>query len=230
MACFLIRKYQDEDYEVVRELYATGFGEHINAVCVQALKQIWVQSTMAFLLWAVIVLTGSCTIAALGTVLILVAGREVVKYLFNQGIQLGLREDLLDIKTSYMQQGHVSCFWVAESQGYIVGTVAILPCVSQAGAWELKRISVRRDFRGMGIAKALCGTALQFVASHGVQDVVLFTSMLQTDAHKLYHSIGFYRIEEFLWPSLPAKLIKFIVFKYGWCATSSKDDGVVLTK
>lgn len=216
MGNYRIRPYQDEDYDVVREVYSSGFSEHLNAVCVQALKQMWVQLVLLCFLLAVKALSGSFLLSLITLIPLLLAAKEGVRYLFNQGIQLGLREDLLDIKTSYMREGQVSCFWVAESQGKVVATVGLLPCCTQAGAWELKRISVKKEFRGLGIGKMLCSTALGFAERHGVQDVVLYTSMLQTDAHKLYHSLGFHKIDEFVWPSLPAKLVNFVVFKYGY--------------
>ncbi|KAF4105660.1 hypothetical protein G5714_013322 [Onychostoma macrolepis] len=61
----------------------------------------------------------------------MLAIRMAVQYVFEQGIQLGLREDLLDIRNSYMQPESRSCFWVAEMKGSIVGTVGILPCVEE---------------------------------------------------------------------------------------------------
>jgi len=125
-----------------------------------------------------------------------------------QVILLGLSEDLLDVTSGT----HTCRLGVAELKGSIVGTVGILPCVEETGAWELKRISLKRGFWGCGLAKALCKTALEYIARHEVKWVVLFTSMVQTDAHKLYDSIGFNN-EEFVWPSLPARLIKFMVFK-----------------
>lgn len=145
----------------------------------------------------------------------MLAGWVAVQYFFEQGIQLGLSEDLLDIRGSYMQPGCPSCFWVAEVKGSIVGTVGILPCVEEPGAWELKRISVKKEFRGRGLARALCETALDFVARHQVKRMVLFTSMVQSDAHRLYDRIGFIKEKEFVWPSLPARLINLKVLKYG---------------
>ncbi|XP_036372318.1 probable N-acetyltransferase camello [Megalops cyprinoides] len=213
MAHYQIRKYRDEDYETVRELYSTGFGEHLNAVCLQTLRQPWAQFALVGVFCVLLASSGSFLLSILGLGLALLAGCEGVWFLFGQGIQLGLREDLLDIRKSYMR-GEASCFWVAESGERIVGTVAILPAKDEAGSWELKRISVRRAHRGRGMAKALCRTALDFVAAHGVENVVLFTSMVQTDAHQLYRSLGFQKVEEFVWPSFPARMIKFMVFKY----------------
>ncbi|XP_023671237.1 probable N-acetyltransferase camello isoform X2 [Paramormyrops kingsleyae] len=213
MAQYKIRIYRDEDFETVREVYATGFAEHLHAVYLQVLKQLWVQLTLASIFIALLASSGSLLLSILGVTLVLLASREGVRFLFGQGIQLGLNEDLQDIRKSYMQ-GDRSCFWVAELQGVIGGTVGILSAKDEPGCWELKRISVRKEFRGQGMAKALCKTALDFVINQGVEDVVLYTSMVQTDAHQLYRSVGFRMVETFVWPSLPAKLINFMVLKY----------------
>lgn len=213
---YQIREYQDSDYSSVRELYATGFREHEGAVCVLTLKQHWVQTVLLglFILFLFLFSSLLATILCLGGILL--AGRFGICCLFEQGVQLGLSEDLRDIRASYMHPGQVSCFWVAESNGSLVGTVAMLPCVTEPGAWELKRISVRKTFRHRGLAKALCQTALQFAARHKVERVVLFTSLVQSDALKLYHSLGFHKEEEFVWPSLCAWLINFTVLKYAY--------------
>lgn len=213
MAQYKIRIYRDEDFETVREVYATGFAEHLHAVYLQVLKQLWVQLTLTSIFITLLASSGSLLLSILGLTLVLLASREGVRFLFGHGIQLGLDEDLQDIRKSYMQ-GDGSCFWVAEVQGVIGGTVGILPVKDEPGCWELKRISVRKKFRGQGMAKALCKTALDFVINQGVEDVVLYTSMVQTDAHQLYKSVGFQMVETFVWPSLPAKLINFMVLKY----------------
>ncbi|TSK42168.1 putative N-acetyltransferase camello [Bagarius yarrelli] len=213
---YQIREYRDTDYASVRELYSTGFGEHEGAVYVLTLKQHWVQTVLLGLLVLFLFLFGSLLPSVMCLSGVLLIGRFVVAYLFKQGVQLGLREDLQDIRTSYMHPDQISCFWVAESKGFLVGTVALLPCVTDPGAWELKRISVRKGFRHRGLARALCQTALQFAARHKVERVVLFTSVVQSDAHKLYHSLGFHKEKEFIWPSLCARLINFIVFKYAY--------------
>ncbi|XP_021336617.1 probable N-acetyltransferase family 8 member 5 [Danio rerio] len=212
MSSYQIREYRDADYADMRLIYSTGFREHAGTVYLQALQ--WAQALLCgvFLLLQVFFVSFLTCIVSIGGVLLVI--RILVQYFFKQGIQLGLSEDLLDIRSSYMQTGCKSCFWVAEEKGSIVGTVGILPCVEEPGAWELKRISVKWEFRGRGVAKALCKAALEFVARHNVRRVVLFTSMVQTDAHKLYNTIGFQKEEEFVWPSLPGRLIEFIVFKY----------------
>lgn len=220
---YQIREYRDSDYSAVREMYSSGFIEHVGAVCVLTLKQCWIQALLFGLFLLFLLLSGSFLASVLGVGVVLLAGWYAVLYLFQQGIQLGLREDLKDIWSSYMLPDQVSCFWVAESEGSIVGTVGLLPCVKELGAWELKRICVRKDIRGQGIAKALCKTALRFALNHKVNRVVLFTSLVQSDAHKLYHSLGFHKEEVFVWPSLPARLINFLVFKYSRTVMSDED-------
>ncbi|XP_030628652.1 probable N-acetyltransferase camello isoform X2 [Chanos chanos] len=216
MSWFRIREYRDSDYPVVREVYSTGFREHVGAIFILSLQQRWAQALLFGLFLLLFFLFESVLVSLLGLSGVLLVGWMIVHHLFNQGVQLGLREDLKDIHASYMLPGRISRFWVAESEGHVVGTVGILPCVGEPGAWELKRISVRKEFRGRGLAKRLCQTALQFVANQKVERVVLFTSMVQSDAHRLYHSLGFRKEEEFVWPSLPAKLIHFLVFKYAY--------------
>ncbi|KAF5893235.1 putative N-acetyltransferase CML1 [Clarias magur] len=174
---YQIREYQDSDYSSVRELYSTSFREHEGAVCVLTLKQRWVQIALLGLSILFLFLFGSVLASVLCLSGVLLAGRFAVFCLFEQGVQLGLREDLQDIRASYMHPGKISCFWVAESKGSLLGTVGILPCVTEPGAWELKRISVRKGFWQRGLAKALCLTTLQFAARNKVERVVLFTSL-----------------------------------------------------
>lgn len=131
---YQIREYQDSYYSSVRELYSTNFREHEGAVCVLALKQHWVQAVLLGLLILFLFLFGSLLASMLCLGGVLLAGRFAVSCLFEQGVQLGLREDLQDIRASYMHPGQVSCFWVVESKGSLVGTVGILPCVT---AWSM---------------------------------------------------------------------------------------------
>uniref|UniRef100_A0A673BV74 Si:ch211-195e19.1 n=1 Tax=Sphaeramia orbicularis TaxID=375764 RepID=A0A673BV74_9TELE len=123
---------------------------------------------------------------------------------------------MLDSKLAdqtYIQQKD-SCFWVAESDGRVVGTVACLPNQDVPECLELKRMSVRHSHRGMGIAKALCQTVADFTRERGYAAVVLYTSVVQTDAQKLYERMGYQRIREFVVPELVAKLTNFTLYEY----------------
>nr|XP_055026062.1 putative N-acetyltransferase 8B [Misgurnus anguillicaudatus] len=214
MQWYQIRGYRDADSSAVRMLYSTGFREHAGNVYLLALKQAWTRAALCGIFFLIYLFFGSFMGSIIGVGGFLLVVWVAVQYFFEQGIQLGLSEDLLDIRKSYMENDCPSCFWVAEVKGSIVGTVGILPCVEEPGAWELKRISVKKEFRGRGLAQALCKRALNFVAKYQVERLVLFTSVIQSDAQKLYDRIGFIKEKEFVWPSLPARLIDLKVFKY----------------
>ncbi|CAM4727254.1 unnamed protein product [Leuciscus chuanchicus] len=190
MLWYQIREFWDADYSAVRTLYSTGFREHVGTVYLLSLKQPWTQAVLCGVFLLIYILSSSFLTRIMGVCRVMLAGRMAVQYIFELGILLGLSEGLLDIRNSYMQIDNRSCFWVAELKGSIDGTVGILPCVEETGALELKRISVKREFRGRGLAKALCKTALLMWIRGWC-----FSPMVQTDAHKLH---------KFAWPSLPA--------------------------
>ncbi|NXK57325.1 NT8F2 acetyltransferase, partial [Chauna torquata] len=78
---------------------------------------------------------------------------------------------------------------------------------------ELKRMSVSKDYRGQGISKALCGEVLRFTQAQGYEAVVLYTSMVQVVAQRLYEGQGFRKVGAFS-PSLLASLLCFQIFQY----------------
>ncbi|NXJ96848.1 CMLO6 acetyltransferase, partial [Corythaixoides concolor] len=78
---------------------------------------------------------------------------------------------------------------------------------------ELKRMSVRKDYRGRGLSKVLCGEVLRFARARGYEAVVLSTSVVQVAAQRLYEGQGFRKVGEF-YPSLLATLLSFQFFYY----------------
>ncbi|NXW56692.1 NT8F2 acetyltransferase, partial [Eurystomus gularis] len=78
---------------------------------------------------------------------------------------------------------------------------------------ELKRMSVSKDCRGQGIAKALCGEVLRFARARGFGAVVLSTSAVQVAAQRLYESQGFRKVGAYS-PSLLSRLLCFQIFIY----------------
>ncbi|KAL1791601.1 N-acetyltransferase 8-like, partial [Sigmodon hispidus] len=100
---------------------------------------------------------------------------------------------MADITKSYLNT-HGAGFWVAESGGEVVGTVAAQPVKDPPlGRKQLQlfRLSVSSQHRGQGIARALVRTVLQFARDQGYSDVVLETSIVQYSALALYHAMGF---------------------------------------
>ncbi|MGH0176762.1 UNVERIFIED_CONTAM: hypothetical protein FKN15_013802 [Acipenser sinensis] len=128
-------------------------------------------------------------------------------------VEVTLKDDLLDINKTYMKSKG-SCFWVAESNDHVVAMVATVPSKEEPGALELKIMSVRKNYRRLGIAKALCRTVLDFARANGYTAVVLETTHVQYDAQKLYESIGYKKIRQFVLPMLVAKIINFSILTY----------------
>ncbi|XP_070698742.1 probable N-acetyltransferase CML1 [Pempheris klunzingeri] len=213
MASIQIRKYRDDDSEAVKEIFTLGMSEHVPSSFMHLLKQPVTQMVLMCTFCALMTSSKSFLLPILAVTLLLAAARQFVVYMFSRYIDTSLRKDLNNIGETYLKQKD-SCFWVAESEGRVVGTVACLPSERAPECLELKRMSVRRSHRGMGIAKALCRTVADFTRDRGYAAVVLYTSVVQTDAQKLYEHMGYEKIREFVVPELVAKIINFTLFEY----------------
>ncbi|XP_060781633.1 probable N-acetyltransferase camello [Neoarius graeffei] len=213
MAEVQIRHYEDDDEEDVKEIFTLGMSEHVPSSCMHVLKQPHTQMLLACVFCALLTSSKSILLPILAVTLLLAAGRQGICYMFSKYIQISLSNDLNNIRETYMEVAN-SCFWVAECQGRVVGTVACLPAKRIEGCLELKRMSVKYSHRGRGIAKALCRTVTDFAQLRGFPAVVLYTSIVQTDAQKLYENMGYKRVREFLFPELVAKITNFTLFEY----------------
>nr|XP_005314863.2 putative N-acetyltransferase 8B [Chrysemys picta bellii] len=164
---------------------------------------------------AVLAASESLLISLLALLLGLTGAWFYIRSLWNDYAQQFLHNNLLDIRRTYLEAAD-SCLWVAEAEGAVVGMVgAVLPeDPSERGcALELKRMSVGREHRGRGIAKALCRTVIRFAQERGYSAVVLNTTMVQYSAQQLYENMGFRRVLERS-PSLLASFLQFSVFYY----------------
>ncbi|XP_072221686.1 probable N-acetyltransferase CML1 [Leuresthes tenuis] len=213
MANIQIREYQDEDAESVKDIFTWGMSEHVPSSFTHMLKQPVTQLLLVCTFCGLMTSSKSFLLPILAVTLLLAGARQMVVYMFNSYIDTSLRKDLNNISEAYLKQKD-SCFWVAESDGRVVGTVACLPAENAPECLELKRMSVRRSHRGMGIAKALCRTVADFTRDRGYPAVILYTSVVQTDAQKLYEHMGYKKIREFVVPELPAKIMNFTLFEY----------------
>lgn len=85
--------------------------------------------------------------------------------------------------------------WIAINEsGEIVGTIATYKYDYESV--ELKRLYVRKDFRGTGLARVLYGTALNFCKEKSFKKIFLGTyDRLETAIH-FYLKRGFNEIEE----------------------------------
>ncbi|MBN3273773.1 CMLO acetyltransferase, partial [Polyodon spathula] len=166
-----------------------------------------------FVLCLLFLITGSFVLSILAVALPLAGLHQAFDYIYSTYVEATLKDDLLDINKTYMKNKG-SCFWVAESDDHVVAMIAAVPSREEPGALELKRMSVRKNYRGLGIAKALFRAVLDFARANGCKAVVLETSHVQYDAQKLYESIGYKKIRQFVFPMLVAKMINFSILTY----------------
>lgn len=213
MANFQIRKYRDEDDGKVKTLFTMGMSEHVPSAFTHLLKQPVNQMVLMCTFCALMASSKSFLLPILAVTFLLAGTRQFVIHMFNDYIDSVLRQDLCNITETYLKHKD-SCFWVAESDGMVVGSVACQPAKDAMGCMELKRMSVCRSHRGMGIAKALCRTLTEFTRERGYAAVILRTSVVQTDAQKLYEHMGFKKIREFYPPPILAKITNFYLFEY----------------
>lgn len=80
-------------------------------------------------------------------------------------------------------------FFVARYDGLPAGTGAIKLFGQEYG--ELKRMYVRPQFRGLGLAKQMVAHLESYAQSQGVQLVRLETGIYQTEAIGLYERLGY---------------------------------------
>ncbi|XP_015273100.1 PREDICTED: probable N-acetyltransferase CML1 [Gekko japonicus] len=213
MVPFRIREYRDEDYEAVRDLFATGMSEYVPTLCVHMLKQPWVILLLACTFCLLLTSSKSLLLPILAVTLLLAMGRQLLGYVWSRYIDHCLQEDLLDIQATYMQVKG-SCFWVAEADECVVATVGARPSEEHRQELMLKRMSVRKDYRGVGIAKALCKTVISFAREHGYRSVVLNTLMVQHEARALYSSVGFRVYHHYVLPTFYGNLANCVVSKH----------------
>lgn len=89
---------------------------------------------------------------------------------------------------------HKDCLWLAEKNGFIVGSIAITGVTSKTA--QLRWFLVHPDARGAGLGRRLIGTALDFCREHGFESVFLRTVSELTVAAHLYKDAGFARTEQ----------------------------------
>ncbi|XP_051010535.1 N-acetyltransferase family 8 member 2-like [Acomys russatus] len=207
MAPYHIRQYQERDHKRVLDLFSSGMAEHVPAAFRHMLT---LPHTLLLLLGVPIAIalgSGSWPLATVCSLLTLLGLRLRVWLSWRNFVATCLCKDMADITKSYLN-ARGSCFWVAESGGQVVGTVAALPVKDPPVGrkqLELFRLSVSSQHRGQGIAKALVRTVLQFARDQGYSDVVLETTIVQYSAVALYQAMGFQKTGQY-YVSIPMRL------------------------
>jgi N-acetylglutamate synthase-like GNAT family acetyltransferase len=111
---------------------------------------------------------------------------------FQIPITLEDQPDLENIPAFY-QQG-AGNFWVAVSQGKVIGTVALLDIGNHQGA--LRKMFVDSRYRGPehGVSARLLDTLLEWSRARGMREVYLGTTEKFLAAHRFYERNGFAQI------------------------------------
>nr|XP_004668286.2 N-acetyltransferase 8-like [Jaculus jaculus] len=203
MAPFHICQFQERDRKRVLVLFSQGMEEHISATFYHTLM---LPRTLLLLLGAplaLVLMSGSWLLAILCTFCLLLSLWLLARYPWRNYVDTCLRADMADITKSYLS-GRGSCFWVAESGEQVAGIVGALPVkdpLLERKQLQLFHLSVSLQHRGLGIAKALVITVLQFARDQGYSEVVLITTNIQHGAVGLYQGMGFQKTGE------PSKII-----------------------
>ena len=90
---------------------------------------------------------------------------------------------------------------LAQVDGQPAGCIALRPIDAEVG--EVKRLYVRPEFRGRGLAKRLAETVLIEGFNNGYLRIVLDTLASMTAARKLYESLGFKETDPYYDNPLP---------------------------
>ncbi|CAG5127564.1 unnamed protein product [Candidula unifasciata] len=202
-----IRPWQAEDYDGVWSVLKDASYSNINPTFIVILQKPFLWAVNMILLsvgfarelsviFLVVCFLGElCLIYAMSVL-------GAIIYLYGQTLS-----DIKDIKTSYFTTPDHH-FWVAVCQGEIAGTVAVVrkvpqlhgaPCKKDPTsedcsrgkiAW-LRRMAVSKRFRGLGVAKQLVKTSLEFCQSRNYESVFLITTEVHHAARSLYSNMGF---------------------------------------
>lgn len=123
------------------------------------------------------------------------AVRDLILHVLNHeyGMALTLDElpDLADVHRSYITSG-MGQFWVARVDGQVAGCIGVLRL---SGAdYEVRRMYVRADYRGLGIAQRLLALLTAWSATSGVRCLYLETNAAWVAAHHIYKKHGFVEV------------------------------------
>ena len=106
--------------------------------------------------------------------------------------------DLCQVRSFY-QTGKGN-FWVAEDNGVVVGTIALIDIGAGQGA--LRKMFVHKDYRGAKqTAKKLLDVLLNWSREQGLREIYLGTTVKFLAAHRFYEKNGFVEMAKEQLPS-----------------------------
>ena len=122
-------------------------------------------------------------------------GEQVVDLVYTVLGEYGLQPDpqctdadLKNIEQSYLRRGGVFCV-LEEKDGSIIGSYGLYPM--QPGICELRKMYLRRDYRGKGHGRRILEDALTKARQLRFGRITLETASVLKEAIRLYESYGF---------------------------------------
>ena len=128
------------------------------------------------------------------------------EYVEQLGVDLdfqGFEDELADLPGDYAEpRGTLLLAWV---DGELAGCCALRPAddADYANAAEMKRLFVRKAFRGFGLGRQLAEAILASAVQHGYDSVLLDTLDEMESARALYQDLGFQEIPPYYHNPLP---------------------------
>lgn len=105
------------------------------------------------------------------------------------------REDFQGFVKDYFGDG--AGVWLAEEDGCAVGCIALRRLVGKERCGEIKRLYVRPEFRGMGLAERLLEALEEYARNCGYQRLYLDTAADMKAAARFYEKKGFELCERY---------------------------------
>lgn len=91
--------------------------------------------------------------------------------------------------TRYSENEHLENIWVIYSESFPIGCIAYRK--KAEGTGEVKRLYIRKEYRGKGISKELLRTVERYAQEQGCKTLFLDTRITLEPAVSIYRSFGF---------------------------------------
>ncbi len=119
-------------------------------------------------------------------------------------VDLDVERELDSAPSIYGPPGHGAALLAVDGDGALVGITGM--CDLGEGRCEIKRMYVRREWRGTGVGRALCTDSIACAKHLGYAAARLNTLARMSTAVALYESLGFEQIPAYRANPLPDAL------------------------
>lgn len=114
---------------------------------------------------------------------------------YNDAVKVLMRDSPESFVKDYFGQG--AGFWLGETEGQLVGCIALRPLITREHAGEIKRLYVRPGFRCAGAATALLSALERYAAEYGYRWLYLDSKDDLQAAIRFYEQHGYTPCERY---------------------------------